>query len=374
MDVPVRDEVFCYARRLGQLLGPVNHQYWCKLGIVNNAKRVVCGDHLVYSFPRWPTNECICGRNSSTYAYNKGEGYEQFIRTALNHLDIMSVPVTCDANWHRTQKDIKSKFGARSFARGQYLNSVQDTPGEGIVTPQEEEEQFSKSKNRKHVRIDESSPEVSSFPTDAAERAKELKEAREAAILAAGGTQEDIKKSRKRKAQTQEKHFDDCGSDVELLRDEEERALLALSHPVSYSFYDSTRVPKLAPDMFLNLDSTPAPVDHVEGETLTAFLVRHAHRKLDVMEICGGAGGVSKVSLRHHLKVGHNFDLNHGIDLTNPDDVRGLWNYVRFTRPRFIVMGPPCTAFGNLSRVNRVHHPTTWAQSLVIGKQIAKLC
>ena len=77
MDVPVRDEVFEGVNRLNGLLGEPSHQWWCNLGVVNSRKRPVCGDHLVLASPVWHgKEECGCGRTSSSYAYNRGEGYE----------------------------------------------------------------------------------------------------------------------------------------------------------------------------------------------------------------------------------------------------------------------------------------------------------
>ena len=154
-------------------------------GIKNDKGNLVCGDHLVYSHPRWPGGECVCQRQSSSYAYNKGEGYEAFIRRALHALDVSAFEKkpAIDFAWHKTQRDLKSKHGARDFARG----------GGAVVNSKEEncENSSSSSKFSRKVRVN-SVPDVSAFPTDAAERAKERREEREAAILEAGGTQEDV--------------------------------------------------------------------------------------------------------------------------------------------------------------------------------------
>ena len=95
-DVPARDEVFENQRRLGQLLGPAESQSWCRLGINNHKGRTVCGDHLVMCSPPWRGGGCICQRQSSTYAYNKGEGYEEFILHALLHFKLLvGIPPKC---------------------------------------------------------------------------------------------------------------------------------------------------------------------------------------------------------------------------------------------------------------------------------------
>ena len=77
--------------------------------------------------------------------------------------------------------------------------------------------------------------------------------------------------------------------------------------------------------------------------------------QVDVVEICGGEGGVSRISLRRHLAVGQNFDLRSGIDLTDPKQQQRLIAYIREHKPLFVIMAPPCSSFGSWSHYNRVH-------------------
>ena len=102
-DVPVRDEVFENHRRLGQLLGEAQHQWWCHLGIANDKGRTVCGDHLVLSSPPWQGGSCVCNRHSATYAFNKGEGYDEFILHALLNLHIIP-PQSTKCKDHKSTK------------------------------------------------------------------------------------------------------------------------------------------------------------------------------------------------------------------------------------------------------------------------------
>ena len=46
--------------------------------------------------------------------------------------------------------------------------------------------------------------------------------------------------------------------------------------------------------------------------------------QVDVMEVCGGQAGVTKLCIRKRLRTGKNFDLNCGIDLTKADEVKEL--------------------------------------------------
>ncbi len=84
----------------------------------------------------------------------------------------------------------------------------------------------------------------------------------------------------------------------------------------------------------------------------------------DVMEICGGEGGVTKVSIRRRLSTGQNFDLKHGIDLSRQEDQNQLLEYVDKHQPLFAVMAPPCTPFASWSKINRYKFPEHYAAQL----------
>ena len=67
---------------------------------------------------------------------------------------------------------------------------------------------------------------------------------------------------------------------------------------------------------------------------------------IDVMEIFGGKGGVTKCAIRRKLKTGIILDLIYGIDLSKAPERQRWKNYVRAYQPRVVVMGPPCIHFG----------------------------
>ena len=94
------------------------------------------------------------------------------------------------------------------------------------------------------------------------------------------------------------------------------------------------------------------------------------------MEVFGGASAVSKISIRRQLKTGKVFkvfDLVIGFELTEASDQKILSDYVREHQPMVIVAGPPCTAFANLSRINRWKNPHTRAKSKKTGIILARL-
>ena len=223
------------------------------------------------------------------------------------------------------------------------------------------------------------------YPTTAAIRAKLMRDDKEKEWQEAGD-KDAIKASRKRKPQDQEEHFDDCGSDCEPLRDAEEVTALATSHflddQVTASFYDDehgtdesiSAMHDIVDSKYLqqNLLGSDAEADQglwktkpegsvfVSLQNLDSFLSHHTRLgDMDVMEICGGAGGVSKIGIRRRLKTGHNFDLVTGGDLTKKENVLKLMEYVRIHKPMVVVMAPPCTAMGGWAHLNKVLHPET---------------
>ena len=93
----------------------------------------------------------------------------------------------------------------------------------------------------------------------------------------------------------------------------------------------------------------------------------------DVCEIFGGDAGTTRVCVKRGLKAGHSFDINIGVDLTKPEEVKHLYQYLERHKPKVIVAGPPCTSFGAWSRYNRIHAYDTWYLNRLIGEKLANL-
>ena len=122
--------------------------------------------------------------------------------------------------------------------------------------------------------------------------------------------------------------------------------------------------------------------EHIDQSDCQQFSSPHAWRTyltsnhkqgyVDILEICGGAGGTIKACVRRGLRSGPNQDIVCGIDLTNQACVDQLWKYISICKPKVIIMAPPCTAFSQMANMNK--HKPGWRISLVIGEKIAKLC
>jgi len=249
-------------------------------------------------------------------------------------------------------------------------------------------------------------PSNTAYPTEQAIRQKESLKERKKALEDSGLTKEEIKKATKRKPQPQEKHYDDCGSDTGPIEEEANRALLAHVHgslddAVAFSFFDDAACSSLPDDTeellrehnfslkyllsaevdednpaFMN---KPRDANFVECDNLLAFLaIDELQGKLDVMEIFGGASGVTKVSIRRKLKTGKVFDLITGFELTEREDQAILLEYIQVHKPMVIVAGPPCTAFASLSKINKWKYPESYDKSrrtgLILASLMAEIC
>ena len=101
----------------------------------------------------------------------------------------------------------------------------------------------------------------------------------------------------------------------------------------------------------------------VDPEDLTAYLSRPGLKgDLDIMELFGGMVGASKVCIRRRLKTGINVDLVCGFDMMKMDQLEQVMKYIDTHKPFMITMGPPCTAFGSWSHLNRKKYRKTWEQ------------
>ena len=72
------------------------------------------------------------------------------------------------------------------------------------------------------------------------------------------------------------------------------------------------------------------------------------------MELFGGESGAARVAIRRRPRTGFNVDVVAGFDLLQESTQKYVEDYIRKHKPFVIVMGPPCTAFANWSRMNRV--------------------
>ena len=197
--------------------------------------------------------------------------------------------------------------------------------------------------------------------------------------------------ARKKIVQVVEEVFDDCGDDVSSI-------LLPQSDPeshavtVAFGYEASASSIPGCEDRWQDCFDSDFQLHYLlgssnEAESCTAsthkfsdmvqfvgFLVGHKHlASPQVVEICGGAAGVLKLSARYHLSTGKNFDLTTGCDLLLASNQKLLLQYLTDCKPAVIICAPPCTAFGGWASYNRWKHPLSHAIQLHKGMVLAQL-
>ena len=231
------------------------------------------------------------------------------------------------------------------------------------------------------------------YPTEQAIRSKQVRKERQEQLAKDGLTKEEIKAATKRKKQPQEHHYDDCGSDIELLEEREARSLLALpggelDEAVAFCFGNDCHWgddEEEAEQYLRSLDSLNYLVGFQIEETtevdimdLCTYLQRrteHLGRRkhVDVIQLFGGEGGVLKIAIRRNLVTGQNFDIVTGFDLRNRDHEKALYEYIELCKPMVVIASPPCTAFGKLSQINRVNNYERWKDTRRDGERLGRI-
>ena len=193
-----------------------------------------------------------------------------------------------------------------------------------------------------------------------------------------------------------EQHYDDCGASLSSIDlpdghhwiDECQSGFVLDDAPVM-TFVDEMFLAKLAdPACFFfgqivegrSVARDPRAKWYLDFDALLSYWKQqgNAGPYTDIMEVCGGNARVTQVCVRRLSRegifAGRNFDAVCGCDLTDDDDVRGLWRYLIATKPMIIVMSPPCTGLRGYSAVNRVYNHDAWAKSRETSVPIGNLC
>ena len=98
-------------------------------------------------------------------------------------------------------------------------------------------------------------------------------------------------------------------------------------------------------------------------------------RRVHVVELFGGQGHTSNLCSRMFgLTRGTNFEIQCGIDLSQPEDCQYLHDYLDKYKPDVVVMAPPCKGFGPWLHLNKVINPTAVGIARRQGIPLARLC
>ena len=197
-------------------------------------------------------------------------------------------------------------------------------------------------------------------------------------------SKEELEKKQKKKKKVVEQHFDDCGSSLKGLELPEESlnedpvdhdpsvAMLELQEALAHftceggfgsSFYGKPTV-----------STNHIVASSIEEAYMIATQKPSVEPSVDIIELCGGEGLTTYLCHKRRLKVGANFDIITGVDLTDPRAQRMVVVYVSFTKPFIAIMSPICGPFGPLGGRNRVLHHDSWLRSCEIAVPLAEFC
>ena len=177
----------------------------------------------------------------------------------------------------------------------------------------------------------------------------------------------------------------DCGDDVSMILDNilfscfdteseddvEYNSTINMDH-VFFTWYGIGSSPD---DISLQaFDDRPNNINVDSMDAAFAAMAPGSHQH-DMCELFGGQAGTTKLCIRQGLHCGPNFDISANINLCDPQEIKKLWAYLHKYRPKIIIAGPPCTAFGAWSRYNRSQAAShdTWQKNYKIGKALADL-
>ena len=195
-----------------------------------------------------------------------------------------------------------------------------------------------------------------------------------------------------------EDHFDDCGDDLTSIMDAADKLYLASScfcseeadstHCPSEdeNFDESEGLDELFDSAFMSwafpgsevseestqLSERPCSTVFANCSEMLVYLDQNPGQH-DICELFGGKALCTQIAIRRKLRTGPNFDVTCEIDLTDQSQVQALWKYVKQHKPRCIIAGPPCTAFGTWARLNSKLSPENHQRQLAIGTLLAKL-
>lgn len=197
-------------------------------------------------------------------------------------------------------------------------------------------------------------------------------------------SKEELEKKQKKKKKVVEQHFDDCGSSLKGLELPEESlnedpvdhdpsvAMLELQEALAHftceggfgsSFYGRPTV-----------STNHIVASSIEEAYMIATQKPSVEPSVDIIELCGGEGLTTYLCHKRRLKVGANFDIITGVDLTDPRAQRMVVAYVSFTKPFVAIMSPICGPFGPLGGRNRVLHHDSWLRSCEVAVPLAEFC
>ena len=107
---------------------------------------------------------------------------------------------------------------------------------------------------------------------------------------------------------------------------------------------------------------------------LEIFVSRTEDAAVDVCEIDGGAARTSTILARCRVKIGKNYDLIAGSDMTNADEQKAFMKFRAARGVQVVIVSPICSPFGGWSHMNRQIAHDTWQNTLDYALKLSTFC
>ncbi|CAK0831488.1 unnamed protein product [Prorocentrum cordatum] len=212
---------------------------------------------------------------------------------------------------------------------------------------------------------------TASFPTEQRTRDK----ARKAA---------DPERKVKKRPQTVEQVFDDCGSDFTKLYVANEYELDEVCYGTELrEDQHIDEQPYIMMSEFFGMIGSEAHLNE-KDEQLNFFSsvkdmdthmnIYYGHLQHDdVAELCGGASGTTRLLVRRGYRGGPNFDLICDCNLMTHEGQRQFWEYLYRGKPLVLLISTSCTSLKGFSALNKVINYDGWLRSRKTSVGLARI-
>ena len=104
----------------------------------------------------------------------------------------------------------------------------------------------------------------------------------------------------------------------------------------------------------------PISDDHADIFSIVATLCYGRNNSVDMIELCGGMGGISQLAFSRGLSSGGNLDKTTNVDLGDPTIQRAVDHYLDTCYVRVAILQPSCRTTGPPSYFNAQANYNTW--------------
>ena len=115
-------------------------------------------------------------------------------------------------------------------------------------------------------------------------------------------------------------------------------------------------------DLFITVPSCITD-NHTNVYSAISTLCYGTNGSVDILELCGGTGGITHAAFRRGMSSGGNLDLTTQVDLGNPTTQKAVLHYLNTCNVLVTILQPMCRTTGPTSYFNYYKYYDTWVQT-----------